>query len=205
MINLGMQASIDYLRYLEQCVADLKAANRTPSASLPPPSQAPTSSRRPTDSSFQEEDADVDEDEDQDQEMEDSTTTTSPAPPSAQFQHYHSYHSHSTTVSPALAPLHHDASLSYSSAASTLPSPVFGAQGQQAQYNYQRQSQQYRACNPPSAHSTSTSPALLPMPQGMRDSDQEAMAALLMLTTDRRDSKPKGTGRAMSVKDLLSA
>ena len=187
-------------------MAYLKAANRTPSASLPPPSQAPTPSRRPTDSSFQEEDADDDDDdEDEDQEMEDSTTNTSPAPTSAQFQHCHSYHSHSITVSPALAPLHHHASLSYSSAASTLPSPVFGRQEQQAHYIYQRQSQQYRGCNPPFAHSTSTSPALLPMPEGMRDSDQEAMAALLMLTTDRRDSKPKGTGRAMNVKDLLSA
>ncbi|KAA6410819.1 MAG: hypothetical protein FRX48_05129 [Lasallia pustulata] len=204
-----LQASIDYLRYLEQCVADLKAANRTPSASCPPPSHAPTPSHHPIDSNFPGEDAiddddDEDEDEDVEMEMEDSATNTSSAPLSAQSQPYHSFQSHSNTASPDLPPTHHPISLSYSSAASTIPSPAFGPQEQQNQYSYQRQSQQYQTYNPAFAHSASTSPALLPMPEGMRDSHQEAMAALLMLNTDRRDSKPRGIARGMSVKDLLS-
>lgn len=190
-------------------MADLKAANRTPSVSLPPPSHTPISSHHPIESKSAREDAvddneDEDEDEDEDLEMEDSTTITSPATPSAQSQSYHAYYSHSNTASPALAPTHHHTSLSHSSAASPFSSPAFEPQEQQSQYSYQRQSQQYQIYNPVFTHSASTSPALLPMPGGMRDSDQEATAALLMLNTDRRDSKPKGTARGMSVKDLLS-
>lgn len=191
-------------------MADLKAANRTPSASLPPPSHALAQSHRAIESNSLGEDAiddeeDEDEDEDLGMEMEASTTTASPAPPSGQSQPYHSYHSHSNMASPALAPAHHLASLSYSSPASTVPSPAFEPSEQQSQYSNQRQSQLYGNDNPGFAHSASTSPALLPMPEGMRDSDHEATAALLMLNTDRRDSKRKGTARGMSVKDLLSA
>ena len=188
-------------------MADLKAANRTPSASCPPPSHAPTPSHHPIDSNFPVEDAiddDDNEDDDEDVEMEDSARTTSSAPLSAQSQPYHSYRSHSNTASPDLAPTYHRTSLSYSSAVSTVPSPAFEPQEQQNQYSYQRQSQQYQTCSPAFAHSASTSPALLPMPEGMRDSDQEATAALLMLNTDRRNSKPRGIARGMSVKDLLS-
>lgn len=189
-------------------MADLKAANHTPSASLPPPSHAPTPSHRPIESSLPHEDAIDDEegeDEDLEMAMEDSTTTTSPAPLSAHSQSYHSCHPHSNTASPVQAPTRHRTSLSYSSAASTIPSPAFEPQEQQSQYSNQRQCQQYGNYHSVFAHSASTSPALLPMPEGMRDSDQEATAALLMLNTDRRDSKRRGTARGMSVKDLLSA
>jgi hypothetical protein len=49
-----------------------------------------------------------------------------------------------------------------------------------------------------------TSPALMPLREsGERDLDQEATAALLMLNTDRRGIP--GSGRGMSVRDLLSS
>lgn len=185
-------------------MADLKAANHTPSASLPPPSHAPTPAHRPIESSLPHEDA-IDDEEDEDEDLEMATTTISPAPPSAHSQSYHSYHPHSNTASPVLAPTRHRTSLSYSSAASTIPSPAFEPQEQHSQYSNQRQCQQYGKYHPVFAPSASTSPALLPIPEGMRDSDQEATAALLMLNTDRRDSKRRGTARGMSVKDLLSA
>ena len=58
------------------------------------------------------------------------------------------------------------------------------------------------ARGPASVASTLTSPALGPQ----RDMDQEATAALLMLNTDRRGTLGSvgGSGRGMSVRDLLS-
>ena len=80
----------------------------------------------------------------------------------------------------------------YSYSASTHASPAFGPQ----QYSYSRGD--FSA-----SISTLTSPALPPM----RDIDQEASAALLMLNTDRRGTtnSRSGAGRGMSVRDLLSA
>lgn len=63
---------------------------------------------------------------------------------------------------------------------------------------------------PSNPGSTLTSPALGPLRE--RDLDQEATAALLMLNSDRRgtvgtgaDRGSNGSGRGMSVRDLLSA
>jgi hypothetical protein len=81
----------------------------------------------------------------------------------------------------------------YSYSASSVASPAFGPQ-----------SHTYGRGPPSTSNSTLTSPALLPQ----RDLDQEATAALLMLNSDRRGAGGgvnSGTGRGMSVRDLLSA
>lgn len=126
-------------------------------------------------------------------------------------------HSHQPSVSPAL--LAEDArnrNHSYSStstdhrhysysASSATTSPAFGPQI----YDYGR------AGGPSQPPSALTSPALAPQREH-RDLDQEATAALLMLNSDRRGTigsghgrssvtESQGTGRGMSVRDLLSA
>ena len=133
-----------------------------------------------------------DEGDDEDDEMDNSeSASTSPAFPASQ-RHANPYKSpQSTTASPALTAFPSQATSSYDSSISTLPSPAFGPQHQ-----YQVYRSQY-------SHSTSTSPNLLP--QAMKEQDQEATAALLMLNKDRRNPSFTSTsGRSMSVKDLLS-
>ena len=79
----------------------------------------------------------------------------------------------------------------YSYSASANTSPAFGPQIYTG----------YAQSNHSAAGSTLTSPALLPQ----RDLDQEATAALLMLTqTDRRGTNGSSAGRGMSVRDLLT-
>lgn len=183
-----MQASIDYVRYLEDCVSKLKAQNnrRTPtpasgSEHMPPPPTARYDA-------YDEDDEDV--------EMEGSegaspTYTQTP-------------HSQQPSVSPAILPQefnYNQRNNSYSSASndhrhysystSANTSPAFGPQ-----------SYEYAVSNTSAANSTLTSPALLP--QRDRDLDHEATAALLMLNTDRRGTSGSTGGRGMSVKDLLS-
>jgi len=77
----------------------------------------------------------------------------------------------------------------YSYSISTNTSPAFGPQVYGAAYARSSAS---------ASGSTLTSPALQPQ----RDLDQEATAALLMLNSDRRSTN--GSGRGMSVRDLLS-
>ncbi|KAL6703206.1 hypothetical protein ACN47E_010135 [Coniothyrium glycines] len=119
-----LQASIEYMRYLEQCLSDLKAAHSrrdSPSSiasELPPP---------PIGHAFED---DEDDNDDQDEEMEDaiSTTYVDHAPTQSRYQlatvspaiypsDRGSVYSHSTTTSPAIMP--HDRS-SYSA----KPSPA---------------------------------------------------------------------------------
>lgn len=87
------------------------------------------------------------------------------------------------SVSPAILPQMNQRHYSFSHSTSASPNIHPNA------YDYTRST--------PS--STLTSPALLPQ----IDLDQEATAALLMLTTDRRSTN-SSSGRGMSVKDLLS-
>jgi len=184
-----LQASIDYVRYLEDCVAKLKAEtsrnNATPTNEqfmLPPAARHPYSSSRQYQSYEEDEDIEMG-----GSEAPSPTTTTTPLP-----------NSHQPSVSPALLPQDSKGRQnSYSSVASssrhysfshsntTSPALVPG------NYEYSRSS---------AAGSTLTSPALLPQ----RDLDQEATAALLMLNTDRRGTSGSASGRGMSVKDLLS-
>lgn len=193
-----MQASIDYVRYLEDCVSTLKSQrDAQPSATTPtefvlPPPVA----RRAYDHDGQQY---LDEDEAEAGDMDVDMTGSEAASPS--FTPTTS-RSQQPSVSPSPALLAEDARRrhdSYSSAStdhrhysystSSTTSPAFGPQS----YSFAR--------GPVSAsNSTLTSPALMPQ----RDLDQEATAALLMLNTDRRGTNGSSAGRGMSVRDLLS-
>ncbi|EKD15742.1 helix-loop-helix DNA-binding domain-containing protein [Drepanopeziza brunnea f. sp. 'multigermtubi' MB_m1] len=185
-----LQASIDYVRYLEDCVAKLKAENNrtnaTPTAEdsvLPPPASRGVHQTPRQYHSYQEQ---------EDVEMGDpeqaspgcSTPVVHPnrtsafAPPmpqdaptrqdsysSVSTDHRHYSFSTSTTTSPALGPATHGHARSAASVSSALNSPV-----------------------------------LLPQ----RDPDHEATAALLMLNSDRRGTHGSICGRGLSVQDLLS-
>jgi hypothetical protein len=198
--DCSRQASIDYVRYLEDCVAKLKAENKrtnpTPAAEqqflLPPPAakEQYNSSSRPYPAYG----------EDEDVEMCDSERPSPSSMPRS---------SHRPSESPALLPqdnTRHHRQDSYSSArhysfskSSTASSPSLGPTTTTTAYDYARSAAS-------SAASTLTSPALPPQ----RDLDQEATAALLMLNTDRRGTQGSpaaaaGGARGMSVKDLLIA
>lgn len=218
------------MRYLEQCIADLKTAHhsrRDSSSSiiseLPPP---------PTRHLLEDDDED---DEEQDEEMEDAVSPTFVAqgPPKSMYQFANmspamlpsdrSGYSHSTTASPAIMPhdrAHtsagpspallpsdpHHYSLAPSSIRSTVTSPAFSARTPSASH----------FSNPFHSGPPSTGPIAAPgssqgsmsfaltspalKPQADRE-DQEATEALLMLNTDRRSWH---SARGMSVKDLLS-
>jgi len=185
-----LQASIDYVRYLEDCVAKLKAENNRSNAT-------PTSdqfalplatSRVSYKTSRQYQSYDEQEDIEMGGSEHPSPTYSTPIPPSNR-----------PSASPALTPQdsrHRQDSYSsvstdqrhYSFSASSTTSPALGPSA----YDYSQSGV--------SVGSTLTSPALLPQ----RDMDQEATAALLMLNTDRRGIQGKISGRGMSVKDLLS-
>ena len=198
-----LQASIDYLRYLEQCVKDLKAANGKSVDSSEQLSQ--TTRQNAFSKAHNEISEDEDDDEDDEDEIETPHLTASPAltaVPSAESfsaaytstmqNSPHSAYA-STNVSPTIFPDRRRVTSSYSSANSALPSPAFSAQSYQ-HCNYDNRRSTY-------VQSTDVSPAILPM--AMQDADHEATAALLMLNTDRRhDGRKK---RGMSVQDLLSA
>ncbi|KZZ95960.1 extensin [Moelleriella libera RCEF 2490] len=174
-----LQASIEYVVYLEDCVAKLKAQQRDNRQSGMAHVDSLPSIRdfHPT---FQA-------DPSGDVEMSDSDTvspvftgqadhsSTSPGhkpaaetqnllQPSSSDQRHYSF-STSAGTSPAFRPQRHGAYAQSSAAGSTLPSP---------------------ALNP---HS---------------DLDQEATAALLMLNNDRRAPDPASNARGLSVRDLLS-
>ena len=193
-----IQASIDYLRYLEQCIANLQAANT--STAIPPiqphappriqTSFSPIEDGKDDDDDDDDEDNDQAQDMDEDQEMGNLESTAITPGFSTMDSQASAYKSpQSTHTSPALNAVKHRLSSSYSSSAvSNLPSPAYGPQKtplQGLQYGY--------------SHSTSTSPMLLPDPE---NPDHEATAALLMLNQDRRNPS---SGRGMSVKDLLSS
>lgn len=169
------QASIDYVRYLEDCVSKLKAENNRTASSTTDKFALPPQAPRPHHY-----------DEDNDIEMCGSEAGISPTyTPIAR--------SARPSASPALLPQdsrHRQDSYSsvstdrrhYSFSTSATTSPALGP----GAYEYAR-----------STPSALTSPALAPQ----RDLDQEATAALLMLNTDRRNTSQRG---GMSVKDLLS-
>ena len=172
-----LQASIDYVNYLERCISDLKTAG---SHSLPPSPTSPQYQppQRPPSTVYSYSDS--------------ASASASPEilPPSAQM----------SDTSPAFSPRTRGPSIhTLPDLTSILPSPALGP--------------------------THTNPSMdkTQDPQGI---DQEASAALLMLTQDRRgtadsitehlsqstalarpaeESKPHGEGRrkGMSVRDLL--
>ncbi|KHN95274.1 extensin [Metarhizium album ARSEF 1941] len=177
-----LQASIDYVRYLEECVAKLKAQHgqkgreEAARGSLPSIRDFhPTFRRDPS--------GDVD--------MSDSDTASplfagqtdatrlsiSPGlQPDDARRRQHSYSSVSTDQR------------HYCFSTSAVASPAFGPQRHRL----------YSQSSAPG--STLTSPALKPQ----SDLDQEASAALLMLNNDRRGTDPAPNSRGLSVRDLLS-
>ena len=189
-----MQASIDYLRYLEQCVAELHAANNSLPSPFPNQNQKSVPrSHSPNLSVLDEDEDEESEDDDEDMPMEEiqtkqalpssATSNSSPTASTAQNSSYQQYalpHTSTTTT--------------------TLPSPLFMHQSSENTNPYTHKTQLYLE----TSESKTTSPTLLS--EGMRDADHEATAALLMLNADRRDAMDtRNSGRGMSVQDLLSA
>lgn len=200
------------MRYLEQCLSDLKSAHAHCGASssashprLPPFSQLGRhGDSTPTASNFREDDAS-----DSDAEMSEATSPRSIRPQSGS-----SIQSHQPSISPAILPSAQTSpeilskhskfgsyggpyhSRPHSARSSALPSPAFEPQTQ---------------ASGPGGYSTSfaplTSPALRPQGEPLEKDDHEATAALLMLNTDRRSWSSAGgnvSARSMSVRDLLS-
>lgn len=207
--SLWFQASIDYLRYLESCISDLKAANSslsTPLLQAKPPT-ARVEDPLPDENALDEED-----DEDGDIAMGNSAGQCSDMTPMLSAEASTSISAfaspHSTTVSPALESRRTSQRSSYTSI-SSLPSPACGPQHMSSQEsrNQPGQARTNPFCTgsyPNLSLSASTSPSIMP---GNKEQDDEATSALLMLNKDRRAvakfGGPKG-GRGMSVKDLLS-
>lgn len=225
-----LQASIEYVRYLQDCVEKLKAQQELPAQPTAEMEGVSTPSGREQyypDREYQQ--AYSEEQHSLDVEMTGSEDAPSPTytnrPSSATTSA-----SHQPSVSPALraqdpsagrhdsyasistAAAEHHRHYSYSSA-TTSPAfgPMVGGYGAAA----------YAPSNHSAVGSALTSPALGPLRE--RDLDQEAMAALLMLNNDRRgtvsstggsSSSTAGpaagggptasSGRGMSVRDLLS-
>ncbi|RYP74251.1 hypothetical protein DL770_007632 [Monosporascus sp. CRB-9-2] len=199
-----LQASIDYVRYLEDCISKLKSQRdaETPAAapaefrpSVPNTEELP----EPDDG-----DGDGDGEEPEDVEM---TGSEAPSPTFTATTHPHSKQ---PSISPALLP--QDATRerqhSYSSASTTTDQRHYG-------YSSSTPSATSPLCGPrgyggyaggtaSASHSTLASPALAPQLE-----DHEATAALLMLNADRRGVIGGGGGsgpaRGMSVRDLLSS
>ncbi|OAA64962.1 Helix-loop-helix DNA-binding protein [Cordyceps fumosorosea ARSEF 2679] len=189
-----LQASIEYIRYLEDCVSQLKAQHGGEHRGDASASGNPLPSIREFHPTFHGEPA---ANGDVEMEMSDSEAVS---PTFTARPDHHYQQQHHPSVSPALHPQdarHH--SYSSSSAApeyrhhggftlSATPSPAFGPQ---------RHGPYARSSTSTSA-STVTSPALNPQ----TELDQEATAALLMLNNDRRGTAV--SARGLSVRDLLS-
>ncbi|KAI9172130.1 Sterol regulatory element-binding protein [Paramyrothecium foliicola] len=182
-----LQASIEYVRYLEDCVTKLKAQHNDGQGRAESTHNALPSIREFHPTLHGEPNADV--------EMTDSEAPS----PTFTVQHDASRH---PSISPALYAQdsrqrqHSYSSVStdhrhYSYSASAGTSPAFGPQAHAP----------YAPSNASIAGSTLTSPALNPQ----SDLDQEATAALLMLNNDRRGTiNSNANGRGLSVRDLLS-
>ncbi|KAL8781643.1 MAG: hypothetical protein Q9213_005908 [Squamulea squamosa] len=187
-----LQASIDYLRYLEQCIVDLKVANGVGSNSAT--QKSPEQFQQFTPPQFRANDDDDDDDENSDFEM----TETPDLPPlrTTYLEQGPAYSSPpSTTTSPALDVMQYQKAVPHNSSFSGFPSPAVEPQPS-ANVGLHRQY----------TNSTSTSPTLIAV--SSTEADEEATAALMMLNKDRRNtntSSHSSSGRGLSVKDLLSS
>jgi hypothetical protein len=202
--NTRVQASIEYVRYLEDCVSKLKAQCGSEAKLDPEPRPVQSGLPSPTLGDAYNHNhgygagapdacsPDVD------------MTSSSSAAPSPSFTPIAS-RSQQPSISPALRPQDPGRHNSYSSVSSeyrlhsystsTTTSPFFGPQGGGG---YPDASQQHAH----SAYGSAlTSPALPPQ----RDLDQEATTALLMLNQMDRRTSSTAAPRGMSVRDLLSS
>ncbi|KAH8731208.1 hypothetical protein GQ44DRAFT_604949 [Phaeosphaeriaceae sp. PMI808] len=225
-----LQASIEYMRYLEQCIADLKNAHRSHRDS--PSSRVSDIGPPPLKHACE----DDDDDEKMDEDMGDINDATSPThvssivpQPTYQFNNAspaiypsdRSVYTHSTTTSPTIMPHDHRQysanpspalqpsdphhySLTSSSVRSTMTSPsIQPSPAFSTQTPSATQfSNPFHTGPPGSSHSVAAFSLTSPAlgPQADRE-DHEATEALLMLNTDRRSWNG---ARGMSVKDLLS-
>ena len=197
-----LQAGIDYIMYLEQCVTDLKTVHGHKSTALLPPSQAATpramsvASSRDPDEDEEEDGVDSDQEDEADagEEMEGVESSTHVSPVLRGTSTGPFPRKFSDFTSPAL---HGDTNScpSESLSNSTLPSPAIEPQSD-GWYSVGRHRLSF-------AHSVETSPALLP--DRFPEEDREASATLMLLNNDRRSSKSSGRNGVMSVKDLLSS
>ncbi|KAJ2903318.1 helix-loop-helix dna-binding domain-containing protein [Zalerion maritima] len=186
-----LQASIEYVRYLEECVQQLKANQQTYQdnpASQPPTPAAHDTSQSPTEPTPQARPynpARTYTNTSEDIDMTDSEAQSPYASAASSV--------HQPSVSPALmaedgrrrhdsysSMTHDQRHYSYSGSAAT--SPAFGPNAASS-YGVP-----YARSNHSTAGSNLTSPALAP--QRDRDPDQEATAALLMLNQDHRSIAP---------------
>ncbi|KAL8771163.1 MAG: hypothetical protein Q9209_003334 [Squamulea sp. 1 TL-2023] len=187
-----LQASIDYLRYLEQCIVDLKAANGIGSNAVTQKSPKPIQQLTPP--QYQ-----ANEDEDEDDENSDFEMTETPDLPPLRTTYLEQGPAYSsplsTTTSPALDMTQYQKAVPHNPSFSGFPSPAVEPQIS-AKVRLHRQY----------TKSTSTSPTLIAV--SSMEADEEATAALMMLNQDRRNtntSSHSSSGRGLRVKDLLSS
>lgn len=228
-----MQASIEYLRYLEQCVADLKAQNTSPRQRMPP---TPTGHGQSQD--IDDNDDDDDEEMEDDEEAESSTPVTRnhdqsssgiSLPPLSQI-------TTATTTSPSIFSAGEGRHYSISSASQASYSPYFHSNPTSPAFGPQLShvpsfpisagpfretfglgSPALKALDSKQGTDNTSDSSDLQRPGSGRtkrsehELDQEATAALLMLNHDRRNwrtAQQQGDGSrsngGMSVRDLLS-
>ncbi|KAF2264516.1 hypothetical protein CC78DRAFT_533108 [Lojkania enalia] len=229
-----LQASIEYMRYLQQCVEDLKASRRTrrdpPAPASPPQSRLPPAARHVPN----EDDDDQDDNEDEDEEMSDAmspTNVVNPAcNPSSHFSNispaiYPSDRSvystntspnirpgdtrhHSATISPALRPSDpHHYSLA-SSIRSTATSPSIQASpafgGQTPSLAQFQNPFSASPANKGSVSGPAGANFILTSPALGPQADREDHEATEALMMLTTDRRNWSGARGMSVKDLLS-
>ncbi|GAD95112.1 HLH transcription factor [Paecilomyces variotii No. 5] len=194
-----LQASIDYVNYLEQCISDLKTAGSSSVGSTLPPPGPPS----PTSPDFLP------------GSQQSGESLSSSASPELMPDH-----SQNSNMSPSLSPRshHYQAQLPTELRSSMLPSPALGP-SQSRESSVRSPEHSWVLSNVPSV---SASPAIQPQRNSVSyrdgDVDHEASAALLMLNMDRRGTldstkemppsslpPPSDSNRkmGMSVRDLL--
>lgn len=227
------QASIEYMRYLQQCVDDLKAAHRP--RPVPSESVTPSKERTPVTVASNMNDDDDEEDEDEDEEMSDAvspkhsvaperpttyhfanaspaiypsdrsvySTTTSPALRPGDV------HNYSATMSPALQPSDPRHYSLASSIRSTAASPLIQASPAVGGQTPSQALFQNPFPTAPSSKNSLSGPAggtfALTSPALGPQADREDHEATEALLMLNTDRRSwNGGGRGMSVKDLLT-
>jgi hypothetical protein len=191
-----LQAGIDYVRYLEQCIQDLKAANNSHSPKVQPTMDQEPGLKRDTFHQDYLSDDNEDDNEDVDMDPSEPATLSPTLQPTGSRDSLHGFYV-SSLPSPSLTTRQEYAS-SYASTIASQQSPAVGPQGYQPhQYGY------YEPPKPSYGHQTYVSPMILPRP--MHDADHEATSALLMLNHDRRHLPAEGRARGISVRDLITS